>query len=56
VIIIVVSAILFNEGLGRNKMMGSAIAITGTFLYSLTSKKGIAGITELFGGGKDKKA
>ncbi|GMI28596.1 hypothetical protein TrCOL_g4227, partial [Triparma columacea] len=55
VIIIVVSAVLFNEGLGRNKMIGSAVAITGTFLYSLTSKKGIKGITELFGGEKGKK-
>jgi len=39
VIIIVVSAVLFNEGMGRNKMMGSGIAILGTFLYSLASKK-----------------
>lgn len=40
VIIIVVSAILFNESMDRNTVMGSAIAITGTFLYSLASKKG----------------
>ena len=39
VIIIVVSAIIFQEGMGRNKMLGSAIAITGTFLYSMASKK-----------------
>ena len=39
VIIIVVSAILFNESMDRNTVMGSAIAITGTFLYSLASKK-----------------
>ena len=39
VIIIVVSAIIFQEGMGRNKMVGSAIAITGTFLYSMASKK-----------------
>lgn len=38
VIIIVVSAVIFQEGMGRNKMLGSAIAITGTFLYSLASK------------------
>ena len=38
VIIIVASAIIFQEGMGRNKMVGSAIAITGTFLYSLASK------------------
>ena len=37
VIIIVVSAILFNESMDTNTVMGSAIAITGTFLYSLTS-------------------
>lgn len=39
VIIIVVSAVIFQEGLGRNKMLGSVIAITGTGLYSITSKK-----------------
>ena len=39
VIIIVVSAILFNESMDRNTVMGSAIAIFGTFLYSLASKK-----------------
>lgn len=39
VIIIVVSAIMFNEGMGRNKMIGSGIAIAGTFLYSMASKK-----------------
>jgi len=48
VIIIVVSAIIFNEGLNRNKMVGSAIAIAGTFLYSMASKKKPAA--------KDKKA
>merc|ERR1712115_644715 len=39
VIIIVVSCILFKESMERNTVIGSAIAITGTFLYSLTSKK-----------------
>jgi len=39
VIIIVVSAILFNEAMERNTVIGSAIAITGTFAYSLASKK-----------------
>jgi len=39
VIIIVVSAIIFQEAMERNTIVGSAIAITGTFLYSLTSKK-----------------
>ena len=39
VIIIVVSAVMFNEGLGRNKIVGSAIAILGTFLYSYFSTK-----------------
>ena len=48
VIIIVVSAVIFNEGMNRNKMVGSAIAITGTFLYSMASKKKAAT--------KDKKA
>jgi solute carrier family 35 protein E1 len=37
VIIIVVSAIIFNEAMERNTVIGSAIAITGTFLYSLAS-------------------
>lgn len=39
VIIIVVSAVLFNEAMERNTVIGSAIAIGGTFAYSLTSKK-----------------
>ena len=39
VIIIVVSAILFNEAMDKNTILGSAIAITGTFAYSLASKK-----------------
>lgn len=38
VIIIVVSAILFNEAMDRNTVIGSAIAICGTFAYSLASK------------------
>merc|ERR1712127_294709 len=42
VIIIVVSAVLFNEAMTRNTVMGSAIAIGGTFAYSLASKKGKA--------------
>lgn len=37
VIIIVVSAIIFNEAMERNTVIGSGIAITGTFLYSLAS-------------------
>ena len=36
VIIIVVSAVIFQEGMGRNKMLGSAIAITGTVAASGT--------------------
>jgi len=39
VIIIVVSTIIFNEAMDRNTMIGSAVAISGTFAYSLTSKK-----------------
>jgi len=39
VIIIVVSAIVFQEAMERNTVMGSAIAICGTFAYSLASKK-----------------
>lgn len=39
VIIIVVSAIVFQEAMERNTVIGSAIAICGTFAYSLTSKK-----------------
>jgi solute carrier family 35 protein E1 len=39
VIIIVVSCILFSEPMERNTMIGSAIAISGTFLYSIFSKK-----------------
>jgi solute carrier family 35 protein E1 len=38
VIIIVVSAIIFNEAMERNTVIGSAIAITGTLAYSLASK------------------
>lgn len=49
VIIIVVSAILFNEAMERNTVIGSAIAIGGTFAYSLASKKKAAAP-------KDKKA
>jgi len=39
VIIIVVSSIVFVEPMERNTIMGSALAIGGTFAYSLTSKK-----------------
>ena len=39
VIIIVVSSIVFQEAMERNTVIGSAIAIAGTFAYSLTSKK-----------------
>jgi len=39
VIIIVVSAIVFQEAMERNTVIGSAIAICGTFAYSLASKK-----------------
>jgi len=39
VIIIVVSSVIFNEVMERNTIIGSAIAICGTFAYSLTSKK-----------------
>jgi len=39
VIIIVVSSILFVEPMERNTVIGSAIAISGTFAYSLASKK-----------------
>ncbi len=42
VIIIVVAAIVFKEGLGRNKIIGSAVAISGTFLYSYFSTAGAA--------------
>jgi solute carrier family 35, member E1 len=38
VIIIVVSAIVFQEAMERNTVLGSAIAIGGTFAYSMTSK------------------
>jgi solute carrier family 35 protein E1 len=38
VIIIVVSAVLFNEAMDRNTVLGSAVAIFGTFAYSLASK------------------
>lgn len=39
VIIIAVTAIVFQEPMERNTVLGSAIAIGGTFAYSLTSKK-----------------
>merc|ERR1712115_430542 len=39
VIIIVVSSIVFAEAMERNTVLGSAIAICGTFAYSLASKK-----------------
>jgi len=39
VIIIVVSSIVFLEPMERNTVIGSAIAIGGTFAYSLASKK-----------------
>jgi len=39
VIIIVVSCFVFSEPMTKNTAMGSAIAITGTFAYSLASKK-----------------
>jgi solute carrier family 35 protein E1 len=38
VIIIVVSAIVFQEPMERNTVIGSALAIGGTFAYSMTSK------------------
>lgn len=38
VIIIVVSAVIFNEKMDRNSISGSTIAILGTFAYSLVSK------------------
>merc|ERR1712176_621140 len=39
VIIIAVSCIIFSEPMTKNTAMGSAIAISGTFAYSLASKK-----------------
>lgn len=39
VIIIVVSTIVFQEPMERNTVLGSAIAVGGTFAYSLASKK-----------------
>jgi len=39
VIIIVVSSVIFKEVMERNTVIGSAIAICGTFGYSLASKK-----------------
>ena len=39
VIIIIVSSIVFQEAMERNTVIGSAIAICGTFAYSLASKK-----------------
>lgn len=39
VIIIVVSSIVFQEAMERNTVLGSAIAICGTFAYSMASKK-----------------
>lgn len=50
VIIIVVSAVVFQEPMERNTVLGSAIAIGGTFGYSLASKKPAAPVK------KDKKA
>merc|ERR1712232_1545853 len=47
VIIIVVSSFIFKEAMERNTVIGSAIAISGTFLYSMASKKAPA---------KEKKA
>ena len=41
-IIIVVSSIIFVEPMEQNTVVGSAIAISGTFAYSLASKKGAA--------------
>lgn len=49
VIIIVVSSIVFKEAMERNTVIGSAIAICGTFAYSLVSPHGGAPK-------KDKKA
>lgn len=40
VIIIIVSSIVFQEAMERNTIIGSAIAICGTFAYSLASKSG----------------
>ena len=39
VIIIVVSSVVFQEVMERNTVIGSAIAIGGTFAYSMASKK-----------------
>jgi solute carrier family 35, member E1 len=39
VIIIVVSAVVFKEAMERNTVLGSAIAIFGTFAYSMADKK-----------------
>lgn len=39
VIIIVVSSFVFKEAMERNTVIGSAVAICGTFAYSLASKK-----------------
>jgi solute carrier family 35 protein E1 len=39
VIIIVVSSIVFKEAMERNTVVGSAIAIGGTFAYSIASSK-----------------
>ena len=39
VIIIVVSAVVFSEAMERNTVLGSAIAIGGTFAYSMASSK-----------------
>ena len=39
VIIIVVSSVVFQEVMERNTVIGSAIAISGTFAYSMASKK-----------------
>jgi solute carrier family 35 protein E1 len=39
VIIIVVSAFVFSEPMERNTVIGSAVAIAGTFAYSMASSK-----------------
>jgi solute carrier family 35 protein E1 len=40
VIIIIVSSVVFQEAMERNTVIGSAIAICGTFAYSLAAKGG----------------
>lgn len=39
VIIIVVSSVMFKEAMERNTVIGSTIAICGTFAYSIASAK-----------------